>query len=61
MIYIHCCQRCEHIWESKEGHPKRCAKCKTPYWDKERPGERLLRPFITSITISTLAIKGVRF
>jgi DNA-directed RNA polymerase subunit RPC12/RpoP len=36
MIYIHKCLRCNHEWASKKEKPIRCAKCKTPYWDKER-------------------------
>lgn len=28
------CVRCGHFWlPRKEGTPKRCAKCKSPYWD----------------------------
>lgn len=31
------CLRCGHEWFSKGGKPpRRCAKCKTPYWDKPR-------------------------
>lgn len=35
MIYICKCKRCAHEWASRYEHPLRCAKCKTPYWDKE--------------------------
>lgn len=28
------CQRCGWDWYSKDEHPKRCAKCKNPYWDR---------------------------
>ncbi len=35
-IYIHVCKRCGYEWASRDQHPLRCAKCKTPYWDKER-------------------------
>lgn len=33
---IHKCLRCGWEWASRNPHPVRCAKCKTPYWDKER-------------------------
>lgn len=33
MIHIHKCLRCNHEWASKNPHPIRCAKCKTPYWN----------------------------
>ena len=36
MVYVHKCLRCGHEWASKNSHPVRCPKCKTPYWDKER-------------------------
>jgi len=36
MLRIHRCLRCGHEWASHSPHPVRCAKCKTPYWDKER-------------------------
>jgi len=30
------CLRCGHDWASDNIHPTRCAKCKSPYWDKIR-------------------------
>jgi rubredoxin len=30
------CLRCGHEWGSDNPHPVRCAKCKSPYWDKEK-------------------------
>ena len=27
------CLRCDHEWASRNLHPIRCAKCKTPYWN----------------------------
>lgn len=32
------CERCPHHWtqRKKEGKPKRCPKCKSPYWDRPR-------------------------
>jgi DNA-directed RNA polymerase subunit RPC12/RpoP len=30
------CLRCGHEWSSDNIHPTRCAKCKSPYWDKPR-------------------------
>lgn len=36
MVYVHKCLRCGYDWASRNPHPIRCAKCKTPYWDKEK-------------------------
>ena len=30
------CNRCEHEWIPRVSNPKRCAKCNSPYWNKER-------------------------
>ena len=30
------CLRCGHQWESDNIHPTRCAKCKSPYWDRAK-------------------------
>lgn len=31
------CQRCKHIWlAASEQPPARCAKCKSPYWGREK-------------------------
>ena len=31
------CLRCGHEWHPKSNRrPVRCAKCKSPYWDRER-------------------------
>jgi hypothetical protein len=34
-LYQCTCNVCEHYWETVK-EPLRCAKCKTPYWNKER-------------------------
>jgi len=31
------CERCSHSWVSRKGDlPKRCPKCNSPYWNKEK-------------------------
>ena len=31
------CDRCDHEWLSRDGDtPLRCARCKSPYWNKPR-------------------------
>lgn len=30
------CLRCGWEWGTRYGKPKRCSKCRTPYWDTER-------------------------
>jgi predicted Zn-ribbon and HTH transcriptional regulator len=30
------CNRCGYEWFSKLDEPKRCTKCKSPYWNKPR-------------------------
>lgn len=30
------CKRCAHEWTPRKGEVRRCAKCKSPYWDRER-------------------------
>lgn len=30
------CLRCSHEWMSKVKEPKRCPKCKSPYWNKPK-------------------------
>ncbi len=31
------CQRCEYIWQPrKAGTPRRCPRCKSPYWNRAR-------------------------
>lgn len=31
------CKRCGHEWHPrKQEYPKCCAKCKSPYWDRDR-------------------------
>lgn len=34
--YFHLCLRCGYEWLSYLGVPKRCAKCRTPYWNTPR-------------------------
>lgn len=38
MIWVAQCGRCDHLWipEERKRKPKRCAKCKSPYWDRPR-------------------------
>lgn len=36
------CQRCKRNWCFRgEGKPRRCGKCKSPYWDRPREKELL--------------------
>lgn len=35
-IYVHRCQRCKRDWESRSKNPRRCGKCKSPYWNEVR-------------------------
>jgi Zn finger protein HypA/HybF involved in hydrogenase expression len=30
------CLRCKHLWIRRTPKPKRCPKCKSPYWNKPR-------------------------
>lgn len=30
------CLVCGHVWYSRGGRPLRCAKCRSPYWDREK-------------------------
>lgn len=34
MLKCHC-ERCGHNWKAEE-KPLRCAKCKSPYWDRKK-------------------------
>lgn len=35
------CERCNHEWIPKKEEVRRCAKCKSPYWDipKKQKGD----------------------
>jgi len=44
-LYIHHCKRCDSDWSSKSENPKRCGRCKSPYWDRERK----VRPLTESL------------
>jgi len=34
------CKRCRHTWIPRKAElPIRCAKCKSPYWNKDRINE----------------------
>lgn len=35
----HSCNRCGWHWMSRLPRPKACAKCHSPYWNKERVRE----------------------
>ena len=39
-IFMSICCRCGHAWRSRRGKPLRCAKCKSPYWDRAVKGQR---------------------
>jgi len=35
------CERCGHTWFPRSAHwPKRCAHCRSPYWDKPKKEPR---------------------
>lgn len=34
--YLHWCGACLDVFRSRSKNPKRCGKCKTPYWRKKR-------------------------
>lgn len=34
--FKHTCNRCSKSWTSGNVKPKTCAKCRSPYWNKER-------------------------
>jgi NADH pyrophosphatase NudC (nudix superfamily) len=37
-VTIWICGQCGHEWQSKDNRrPLRCAKCKSPYWDRVKP------------------------
>jgi hypothetical protein len=41
------CSRCGHAWQSRRGKPLRCARCKSPYWDRAAAGRKtrwIVRP-----------------
>lgn len=33
------CKRCGKEWVSREERPRRCGKCRSPYWDREKRGK----------------------
>ena len=38
------CSRCSHRWTAiGDREPLRCAKCKSPYWNRPRTSRRKLR------------------
>jgi hypothetical protein len=37
---MHHCKRCGWDWLSPLDHPTCCARCKNPYWDKERVADK---------------------
>ena len=36
------CKRCGHKWIPRKTEVRICAKCKSPYWDKERRINKLV-------------------
>ncbi len=66
------CNRCYHHWEKrKEGIPKYCPKCKSPYWNKKRKRKVNIRGvvqkmkeqilvFHDNIVIRTGGLQGTR-
>lgn len=44
-VSVWICSRCGHEWQSKDNaKPVRCAKCKTPYWDRVKELDRKTKP-----------------
>jgi transposase-like protein len=43
------CLRCRHEWDSNNPHPTRCAKCKSPYWDKPKHDVNTDAPVVATI------------
>lgn len=37
------CLVCGHEWQSRVAHPKKCANCKSPYWELPELATRKLR------------------
>lgn len=37
------CLRCGHEWPTKLERPVRCAKCRTPYWDRYKTVSELAK------------------
>ena len=35
-IYEVTCKRCNESWPPRKTDIKRCPRCKSPYWDKDR-------------------------
>jgi hypothetical protein len=39
-VFMSICSRCGHKWLSRRGKPLRCARCKSPYWDRPVAGRK---------------------
>ena len=39
-VKAYLCHRCGRWWTPK-GKPKRCGKCKSPYWDSPKKGKEV--------------------
>jgi len=39
-VRVYECSACGHKWQSRGARPLRCAKCKSPYWDRKKGGRR---------------------
>ena len=46
-VFVSICGRCGHTWRPRRGKPLRCAKCKSPYWNRATAGKKagwIVRP-----------------
>ena len=39
-IYEVICKRCNESWPPRKKDIKRCPRCKSPYWNKERQAKK---------------------
>ena len=39
-VFQSICSRCGHKWQALRGKPLRCARCKSPYWDRAGAGRK---------------------
>lgn len=46
-VVVSVCWVCGHAWYARRGKPLRCARCKSPYWDRMPAGKKsrtIVRP-----------------